>query len=105
MITDLRGSDPTGQILIAWVATEELRALLACAKTGGQRHHIAYRLDRFCTWCAGPGADIPEVARLAATIEAWWPQILGFLHTDITNATTEGTNRLIKDATRSAFGF
>ena len=105
MITGLTGNDPTGQILIAWVAKEELRALLACAKSGGQRHDIAHRLDRFYTWCAGAGADIAEVQRLAATVDAWWPQILGFLHTDITNAATEGTNRLIKDAARCAFGF
>lgn len=37
--------------------------------------------------------------------DAWWPEILGFLQTRITNAGTEGTNRLIKDAARTAFGF
>ncbi len=105
MVTDLTENDPTGHILIAWVAKEELRALLATAKTGGQRHDVAHRLDRFYSWCAGPGADIGEVQRLAATVQAWWPHILGFLHTDITNAATEGTNHLIKDAARCAFGF
>jgi len=105
MITDLNAGDPTGQILIAWVAKEELRALLACAKTGGQRHDIAHRLDRFYSWCAGAGGDIAEVQRLAGTVQAWWPQILAFLQTDITNGATEGTNRLIKDAARCAFGF
>ena len=105
MITDLSGNDPSGQIMIAWVAKEELRALLATAKTGGQRHDIAHHLDRFYAWCAGPGADIAEVQRLAGTVQAWWPQILAFLHTDITNAATEGTNHLIKDAARCAYGF
>lgn len=105
MITDLSENDPSGHIMIAWVAKEELRALLATAKTGGQRHDIAHHLDRFYSWCAGPGADIPEVQRLAGTVQAWWPQILAFLHTDITNAATEGTNHLIKDAARCAFGF
>ncbi len=81
MITDLSENDPTGQILIAWVAKEELRALLATAKTGGQRHDVAHRLDRFYSWCAGMGADIPEVQRLAGIVQAWWPQILGFLQT------------------------
>ncbi|MDZ7578136.1 MAG: ISL3 family transposase [Candidatus Nanopelagicales bacterium] len=97
--------DPTNQILTAWIAKEELRALFATARTGGQRHDIAHRLDRFYSWCAGPGADIPEVQRLAGTIDAWWPQILAFLQTGITNAATEGGNHLIKDAARVAFGF
>ena len=105
MITDLSDNDPSGQIMIAWVAKEELRALLATAKTGGQRHDIAHHLDRFYSWCAGHGADIDEVQRLAGTVQAWWPQILAFLHTDITNAATEGTNQLIRDAARCAYGF
>jgi transposase len=47
----------------------------------------------------------PQVTRLARTIEAWWPQILAFIDIGITNATTEATNRMIKDAARIAFGF
>jgi transposase len=47
----------------------------------------------------------PELTTLAQTIDAWWPQVLGFLETGITNAGTEGVNRLIKDTTRAAFGF
>ncbi len=58
MITDLSENDPTGQILIAWVAKEELRALQTTAKTGGQRHDVAHRLDLFYSWCAGPGANV-----------------------------------------------
>ena len=50
-------------------------------------------------------SDIPEVERLAATIDAWWPEVLGILETGVTNAATEGTNHLIKDAARIAFGF
>ncbi|MEU5725882.1 transposase [Micromonospora sp. NPDC047738] len=37
-----------------------------------------------------------ELHRLATTIETWWPQIHAFLHTGITNAGSEGTNRVIK---------
>jgi transposase len=51
------------------------------------------------------GTDVPEVTTLARTIEARWPQILAFIDTGITNVGTEGTNRLIKDAARTAFGF
>ena len=103
MWNDLIDSEPTGQILSAWIAREELRALLAVARRGGQRHDIAHRLHRFYDWCAR--TDIPEVRRLAATIDAWWPQVHGFLTTNVTNAGTESTNRTVKTVARTAYGF
>ena len=48
---------------------------------------------------------MPELERLAATIEAWWPEVLGFLQTGVTNAGTEATNRTVKTAARTAHGF
>ncbi|HEV7831187.1 MAG TPA: hypothetical protein VGP04_20560 [Pseudonocardiaceae bacterium] len=36
--------DPSGTILTAWIAKEELRALCATAATGGHREDIARRL-------------------------------------------------------------
>ena len=105
MLTGLIDNDATNQILATWIAKEQLRELFATVRTGGQRHDIAHRLDCFYSWCAGAGADIPELQRLAKTIDAWWPQILAFLQTGITNAKTEGGNHLIKDAARVAFGF
>jgi transposase len=95
--------DPSGQILSAWIAKEELRALCASAAAGGHRHDIGDRLWRFYRWCAD--ADIPELTTLAETIETWWPAIEVFLSTGITNARTEGTNRLIKQVKRAACGF
>jgi len=103
MWNDLIDNDPSGQILTAWIAKEELRKLLALAKTGGNRHDVAHQLFRFNTWCAN--AHIPELERLAKTIEAWWPEVLGFLQTDITNAATEATNRTVRTAARTAYGF
>jgi transposase len=38
-------------------------------------------------------------------VQTWWPQILAFLHTGITNAGSEGTNRVIKTIARDAYGF
>jgi transposase len=95
--------DPTGQILSAWIAKEELRALCATAARGGPRHEIHQRLWAFYRWCAD--ADIPELTTLAETIETWWSAIEVFLTTGITNARTEGTNRLIKQVKRAACGF
>jgi hypothetical protein len=95
--------DPTGQILSAWIAKEELRALCATAARGGHHDDIARGLYAFYGWCAD--ARIPELTTLAETIETWWPAIEVFLTTGLTNARTEGTNRLIKQVKRSACGF
>lgn len=95
--------DPSGQILSAWIAKEELRALCATAARGGHPGTIRDRLHTFYCWC--PDAQIPELTTLAETIETWWPAIEVFLTTGLTNARTEGTNRLIKQVKRAACGF
>jgi transposase len=95
--------DPSGQILSAWIAKEELRALCATAARGGHPGEIRTRLHAFYQWCAD--TQIPELATLAETIETWWPAIEVFLTTGLTNARTEGTNRLIKQVKRAACGF
>lgn len=95
----LERDDPTNEIGAAWGVKERLRQLLASR----DRHAIAHRLHRFHE--AAALADMPETTRLAETVDAWWPEILAFLETGITNAVTEGTNRMVKDAARVAFGF
>ena len=95
--------DPSGQILSAWIGKEELRALCATAARGGHCDQIRDRLHTFYRWCAD--ADIPELTTLAETIETWWPAIEVFLTTRLTNARTEGTNRLIKQVKRAGCGF
>ncbi|MFE1879163.1 transposase [Streptomyces diastatochromogenes] len=54
---------------------------------------------------AAADADLPELHRLATTVGTWWPEILAFLHTGITNVGSEGTNRVIKTIARDAYGF
>jgi hypothetical protein len=90
-------------VLAAWNAKEDLLDLLALARTNPNREHVARLLHRFYQRCADSG--LPELARLATTIQIWWPQILAFLHTGITNAGSEGTNRVIKTVARDAYGF
>ncbi|MFI7336294.1 ISL3 family transposase [Micromonospora aurantiaca (nom. illeg.)] len=90
-------------VLAAWNAKEDLLDLLATARTHPDREHVHQLLRRFYTRCAA--SDLPELHRLATTIETWWPQILAFLHTGITNAGSEGTNRVIKTVARDAYGF
>ncbi len=40
--------------------------------------------------------SIPELTRLATTIETWWPAVEAFLRLRVTNARTEGYNTNIK---------
>ena len=46
-----------------------------------------------------------ETTRLATTIDRWWPEVLAFLETRITNARTEGYNRVIKQIKRTGCGY
>jgi transposase len=103
MWEEILTQEKTGELLAAWIAKEELRFLLSLARTHAPRSEISNRLFAFYDWCAR--ADVPEVTTLARTIETWWPQILAFINTGITNARTESTNRMVKDAARIAFGF
>lgn len=91
------------EIMAVWIAKEELRRLLTLARTHPTRTQISQQLFRFYTWCAD--TDITELHRLATTIDTRWPQIEAFLHTGITNATSEGVNRVIKLEARNAYGF
>lgn len=95
--------DDTGQILSAWIAKEELRALLSTVRTGGDPHLTRHRLHRFLSWCID--SQIPELLTLATTIDTWWPEINAFIVTGITNARTEGYNRLVKQVKRVGCGF
>ena len=72
--------------------------------------------ERALCWCSARGpavAALPGLRdrghardhRLATTIEAWWPHILVFLRLGVTNARTEGFNRVIKNVKRVACGF
>jgi transposase len=103
MWDEIQEQEATGELLAAWIAKEELRYLLSLARQQAPQSEISNRLFAFYDWCAR--ADVPEVTTLARTIEAWWPQILAFIDTGITNARTEATNRMVKDAARIAFGF
>jgi transposase len=77
--------------------------VLATARTQPNRERVRDLLYRFYQRCADAG--LPELERLAGTVETWWPQILAFLHIGITNAGSEGTNRVIKTIARDAYGF
>ena len=61
------------------------------------------RLWAFYHACAQ--ADLPETTRLAGTIGTWWPHILIAIQHGVTNARTEGFNRIIKQVKRAGCGY
>ncbi|WP_338017699.1 ISL3 family transposase [Streptomyces adustus] len=91
------------RLLTAWIAKENLRTLLALARTGADRHRIGHARWKFLTRCAD--SDLPEVRQLAVTVDRWWPEIEAFIHTGHSNAKSEDINRIIKLVARNAFGF
>jgi transposase len=103
MWNQINDADPTAQILSAWIAKEELRTLLSTVRAGGDPHLTRHRLHRFLTWCID--SNIPELLTLAHSIDTWWPQIDAFITTGITNARTEGHNRLVKQVKRAGCGY
>jgi len=103
MWNQIHTEDPTAQILSAWIAKEELRTLLSTVRVGGDPHLTRHRLHRFLAWCID--SQIPELLTLAGTVDTWWPEINAFIATGITNARTEGYNRLVKQVKRVGCGF
>jgi len=95
------------EVLHAYAVKENLRQLLALAPKPGtsvpDRSAISHRLTRILDLAAD--SDSPEVHRLAATIETWWPAVEAGLLTGYSNARSEGYNRLAKHEGRNAFGF
>ena len=95
----LAGDDPTKEITAAWRVKELLRQLLASPTP----HDARQRLFRF--YDAVLVADMPETTRLADTISTWWPAIEAVLRLRVTNARTEGANRVIKQLKRVGCGY
>jgi transposase len=103
LFAKLLTADPNEDIAAAWIAKELLRELLSCADRGGLRYEITAALDRFYRFCAA--CKVPEVISFARTIETWQAPILAAVQTGLTNARTEGYNRIVKHVGRIAFGF
>jgi transposase len=49
--------------------------------------------------------EVPELERLGRTIARWETPILRWHRTGLSNATTEGTNLIVKNIKRLGFGF
>src|SRR5262249_55046213 len=69
------------------------------------RDKVSQALTAFFEFAATTGASVPEIQTLAETISTWRNEITRGVLTGHTNATAEGTNRLIKLVYRTGFGF
>ena len=64
------------------------------------RHHLV----EFFTWCADHD-HLPELLTLARTLDRWRDPIIAAILTGVSNAKSEGLNRVIKLEGRKAYGF
>jgi transposase len=103
LVAALDAADPAGDIFAAWIAKELLRDVLACTATGGMRYDITAALHRFYAFCAA--THVPEIHDLARTIETWQSPMILAITTGLSNARSEGYNRIVKQVGRTAFGF
>ena len=99
----LTSADPNGDIAAAWIAKELLRDVLACTARGGLRYEISTALYAFYTFCAA--CSVPEIGQLAQTISNWQEPMILAIQTGLSNARSEGFNRIVKHVGRIAFGF
>ena len=100
LLTGLDVGDVDGQVAAAWIAAQDLR-LIYRAKT---RDDAERRLHRWLVHCAD--SDVPELHRLASTIDSWRDELLAYFDTGgISNGPTEAMNLLIKKVKRTGHGF
>ena len=65
-----------------------------------QTPEVGYRFFAFCG-----ATSVPEIHHLAETIETWQSPTILAITTGLSNARSEGYNRIVKHIGRIAFGF
>jgi transposase len=94
------GDTPDEQLARTWAAAQDLRLIFACP----DRACAQQSLYRWLVYCAD--ADIPELTRLARTIDSWRSELLAYFDTGgVSNGPTEAINLLIKKIKRVGHGF
>ena len=96
----LDAGDRWGEVGAALLAKELLRSVFSAVNVD----HARRRLIAFFQWCAE--ADVPELVRLASTIDRWTDELLAFHTTNgASNGPAEAVNLLIENARRAGYGF
>jgi transposase len=94
------GDTDDEQLARTWIAAQELR-LIFHAPDRARAEHALYQ---WLTYCAE--ANIPELTRLARTIDSWHTELLAYFDTaGLSNGPTEAINLLIKKIKRVGHGF
>ena len=94
------GDTDDEQLARTWIAAQDLRLIYHAP----DRTRAEAALYRWLTYCAD--ADIPELTRLATTIDSWRAELLAYFDTGgISNGPTEAINLLIKKIKRVGHGF
>jgi transposase len=93
LLAGLDAGDTTDeQLARTWIAAQDLRLIYH----EPDRNRAAAALYRWLAYCAD--ADIPELTRLARTIDSWHAEFLAYFDTGgVSNGPTEAANLLIKD--------
>jgi transposase len=94
------GDTADEQLARTWVAAQDLRLIYQA----GDRARAAAALYRWLAYCAD--ANIPELTRVARTIDSWRAEFLAYFDTGgVSNGPTEAVNLLIKKIKRVGHGF
>ena len=94
------GDTDDEQLARTWIAAQDLRLFFACPDRG----RAEQALYRWLAYCADAG--IPELTRLARTIDSWRAELLAYFDTGgMSNGPTEAINLLIKKIKRVGHGF
>jgi transposase len=108
VVTTLERDEYGRQILLAWIAKEKLRDLIRLRQpmsgTVPTREQVRHALYEFFAWCATYD-HIPELVTLARTVDRWREEIINAVLLGVSNARSEGLNRVIKLEGRKAYGF
>jgi transposase len=96
------------QILAAWRAKELLRDLLRLTFKHARTRPTAKRSPPPCTASTPTSPTTPTCPNSLPSpkpLKHWWSGIETYITTGITNAASEGNNRVIKLEARKAYGF
>lgn len=101
LLAGLDAGDVDEQIGVTWIAAQDLRLIY---KRSRDRADAEQRLHRWLVHCAY--SEVPELHRLARTIDAWREEFLAYFDTGgVSNGPTEAMNLLIKKIKRVGHGF
>lgn len=100
ILTILNAGDPYGEVGAAWLAKELLRSVYAASGEA----HARRRLLEFFHYCAE--VEIPELTRLARTVDRWRDEVLAYHRTGgASNGRVENMHMLAEKVRRNSHGF